>query len=307
MELRHLSAFVAVAEERSFTAAAARLMIVQSAVSASVQALEREVGARLLDRTSRRVALTDAGAALLPHARAALDAARDARDAVDQVRGGLRGTVQVGTLTSVGLVDVPALLGEFHRRHPDVTLRLTAAPTGSDGLVTAVADRHLDLAFVAVAAGTPAPVRVTALATAPMDLVVRADHPLAGTGPVALAALDGLDFIDSPAGYGNRTITDRAFAAAGVDRRVTVEVADIGTAAAYVRHGLGVALLPRSEVAPSPDLVRRPVAGPGGPGAAPGPLLWPLSLATPRDRRPSAAAAALARLVRESVPGPAEG
>jgi DNA-binding transcriptional LysR family regulator len=294
MELRHLSAFVAVAEERSFTAAAARLLIVQSAVSASVQALEREVGARLLDRTSRRVDLTDAGAALLPHARAAIDAARDARDAVDQVRGGLRGTVRVGTLTSVGLVDVPALLGEFHRRHPDVALRLTAAPTGSEGLVAAVADRHLDLAFVAVAGTAAAPVRITPLATAPMDLVVRADHPLAPGGPVDLAALDGLDFIDSPTGYGNRTIVDQAFAAAGVDRRVTVEVADIGTAAAYVRHGLGVALLPRAEVEPAPDLVLRPVAGD---------LLWPLSLATPRDRRLSAAAAALARLVRDSVVG----
>jgi DNA-binding transcriptional LysR family regulator len=294
MELRHLSAFVAVAEERSFTAAAARLLLVQSAVSASVQALEREVGTRLLDRTSRRVDLTDAGAALLPHARAALDAARDARDAVDQVRGGLRGTVRVGTLTSVGLVDVPALLGEFHRRHPDVVLHLTAAPTGTEGLIAAVAGRHLDLAFVAVAAGTPAPVRISPLAAAPMDLVLPAGHPLAAGTPVDLTALDGLDFIDSPVGYGNRTIVDRAFAAAGIDRRVAVEVADIGTAAAYVRHGLGVALLPRSEVEPAADLVLRPVAGD---------LRWPLSLATPRDRRPSAAAAALARLVRDSVTG----
>src|SRR3954447_16658405 len=124
MELRHFEYFVAVAEERSFTRAAARLHVVQSGVSAVIKSLERELGVALLERTSKRVALTDAGEVLLPRARAALDAVRDARDAIDQVRGGLRGTVRIGTLTSVSVIDVPALLGEFHRGHPDVLLQL---------------------------------------------------------------------------------------------------------------------------------------------------------------------------------------
>ena len=81
VELRHLEYFVAVAEERNFTRAATRLNIVQSAVSAAIKSLERELGAPLLDRTSKRVALTDAGLALLPKARTTLDAARDARAA----------------------------------------------------------------------------------------------------------------------------------------------------------------------------------------------------------------------------------
>ncbi|MBD3780176.1 MAG: LysR family transcriptional regulator [Micrococcales bacterium] len=295
MELRHLAAFVAVAEERSFTAAAARLVLVQSAVSASVASLEREVGARLLDRTPRRVELTDAGAALLPHARTALDAARDAREAVTAVRGGLRGTVRVGTLTSVPLLDVPGLLGEFHRRHPDVALRLTAAPSGSRGLVAEVAARRLDLAFVSAPGPLPAGVRLTELASAPMVLVLPRGHALAGgdAGPVDVRRLDGLDFIDSPEGYGNRAVADAALAGAGVGRRVTIEIADIGTAAAYVRHGLGVALLPRFAVGASDGVVTREVGGAD--------LRWPLSLATPADRRPGAAAAALARLVREGA------
>ncbi|HEY0187389.1 MAG TPA: LysR family transcriptional regulator [Cellulomonas sp.] len=294
MELRHLSAFVAVAEELSFTAAASRLVLAQSAVSTSVRTLEREVGARLLERTSRRVELTDAGTALLPYARDALDAARNARDAVDQVRGGLRGTVRVGTLTSVEQVDVPRLLGAFHRRHPDVVLRLTAAPTGARGLMDAVAEQRLDLAFVAGPSDPSSPIRLTELAWSPLDLLVPADHPLAGGPSVPIDALDGLDFIDSPQGYGNRAVADRAFATAEVARRVTIEVADIATIAAYVRHGLGVALLPRSATPPAADLVALPVTGTD--------LRWTLSLATSADRRPSAAAAALARLVRESVP-----
>ena len=98
MELRHLATFVAVAEEGSFTRASSRLHVVQSAVSAGVRTLERELGAALFDRTTHRVELTDAGVALLPEARATLVAARAAREAVDAVRGGLRGTVTLGIM-----------------------------------------------------------------------------------------------------------------------------------------------------------------------------------------------------------------
>lgn len=114
MELRQLEYFIAVAEERNFTRAAGRLHIVQSAVSAAIKSLERELGTPLFERTSKHVALTDAGAALLPKARGTLDAVRDARDAVDEVRGGLRGTLRIGTLNSVAVIDVPVVLGAFH-------------------------------------------------------------------------------------------------------------------------------------------------------------------------------------------------
>src|SRR3954454_1694963 len=93
MELRHLATFVAVAEEGSFTRASTRLHVVQSAVSASVRTLERELGAALFDRTTHRVELTDAGSALLPEARTTLAAGRAAREAVDGVRRGLRGAL----------------------------------------------------------------------------------------------------------------------------------------------------------------------------------------------------------------------
>src|ERR1700761_1197938 len=98
MELRQLTAFVAVAEDGSFTRASDRLHVVQSAVSANVRNLERELGARLFDRSTHRVALTEEGHALLPEARAALQATTAARDAVDAVRGGVRGTVLLGTM-----------------------------------------------------------------------------------------------------------------------------------------------------------------------------------------------------------------
>ncbi|MGY0020565.1 LysR family transcriptional regulator [Streptomyces sp. cg35] len=296
MELRHLEYFVAVAEEQNFTRAAARLHIVQSAVSAAVKALERDLDARLLDRNSKRVLLTDAGRALLPKARIALDAARDAADAVAEVRGGLRGTLRLGTLTSIRLIDLPALLGEFHRRHPGVQLQIGVAPTGSQGHIAGLAERRLDLAFVSLPGPRPAGVKLLPLAGSTLDLVVPPDHPLAGRADVAIGELAGLRFIDCPVGYGNRAVADRAFAARAVPRHVTIEITDIATSADYVRAGLGVALLPRFLTGTAQGLAVIPVTGAD--------LHWPLSLAVPADRPPSAAARALIDLLRASVPSP---
>ncbi len=98
MELRHLAMFVAVAEEGSFTRTAGRVHVVQAAVSASVRGVERELGVELFHRTTHRVELSDAGSALLPEARRTLAAAAIAREVVDEVSGGLRGTVRLGTM-----------------------------------------------------------------------------------------------------------------------------------------------------------------------------------------------------------------
>src|SRR5689334_12576631 len=100
MELRQLEYFVAVAEEANFTRASERVHIAQSGVSAQVRRLERELGAELLDRTPSGVRVTDVGAAVLPYARAALDAAAGARAAVDELTGLLHGHVSVGMIVA---------------------------------------------------------------------------------------------------------------------------------------------------------------------------------------------------------------
>jgi DNA-binding transcriptional LysR family regulator len=298
MELRQLECFIAVAEESSFTRAAARLHVVQSAVSATIAALEGELHIRLLERTSRRVSLSDAGRALLPKARAALDAVRDARDAVDDVKGGVRGTLRIGTLSSLAVIDLPALLGRFHREHPAVSVQLATAAScgGSPGLVEALAEGRLDLAFVSIP-GSPLPGAHGAqwrdLTATPLDLVVPAGHRLADQSRVALGELAGEAFIDFPSGYGNRAVTDRAFAAAGLQRHVAIEITAIGSGADFVRNGLGVALLPRGSTESDDGLVALPVTGAD--------LNWPISLATPGNRTSSAAARAFERLVDQQL------
>lgn len=255
MELRHLEHFLAVAEEQSFTRAAARIHLVQSALSVSIQSLERELGARLFDRTTHSVELTDAGTALLIEARRTLAAADAARDAVAAVQGGLRGTIRIGIMHSLSLIDLAALLTAFHRDRPQVQLVPSAAPGGSAELVRDVIDGRLDLAFAAVPTAYPKTVSARPLASERMVLACPPEHPLTRRKRIELAALDGERFVEFPPGWGTRLAVDRLFQEAGLRREIAVEVADVPNVIDLVNAGFGFALLSPSTV---PD--RRRVA-----------------------------------------------
>jgi DNA-binding transcriptional LysR family regulator len=294
VELRHLEYFVAVAGERSFTRAAARVHVVQSAVSAAISALERELGAVLFERSAQRVVLTDAGEALLPRARATLDAAQAARDAVYEVGSELRGTLVVGSLSGVGGIDFAGLLGRFHAAHPRVNLRLRAATwDGSAGLARSLVEGELDVAFLGVS-GHPFPrLRTRELVRLPQVLVVPADHPLAVRDSVTLAEVAGESFIDYPLGYATRTANDRAFSAAGLERTIALEATDVTVAGNFVSHGLGVAILPTRAVPQSPRCRALPVTDQS--------LEWSLHVATAEHRNIGAAARALLEMVDEHL------
>jgi DNA-binding transcriptional LysR family regulator len=292
METRQLEYFVAVAEELSFTRAAQRMFAVQSTVSAAVRALETELGARLFDRSTRRVALSAAGAAFLPEAKAAIEALERARATVQEASEGLRGSLRIGTLTSIGTVDLPELLGAFHRRYPRVDIHVTVSVTGSTGLAEEVRQGRLDAALVGLPEADLAGLDVLRVDTRPFRALLPATHRLAGRRALRLADVAGEPFIDMPRGFGNRVVMDRAFDALGLSRRVTVEVADLRTVPGYVRAGLGVAVIPDAPEQDEPDVVVRPLAGAG--------LDWPLNLVTAGAKPPSRALRTLLDLIGES-------
>src|SRR4051794_6135266 len=117
MDLRQLEYFVAVAEEANFTRAADRVHITQSGVSAQIRQFERELGTDLFDRSARMVRLTPAGAAALPHARAALAEAAAIRTACDHVTGLVRGKLRLGMVTGCTVTPLFDALAWFHRRY----------------------------------------------------------------------------------------------------------------------------------------------------------------------------------------------
>jgi DNA-binding transcriptional LysR family regulator len=287
MDLRQLEAFVAAGEEGGITRAAERLHVVQSAVSASLRRLEAELGVPLLERRARGVVLTDAGRALLPHARAALAAAAAGREAIDAVRGGLRGTVRLGILQSPASgVSVPRILRDFRDRHPDVELRV-GHMGGSATMAAQVAEGTLDLAFVALAEA-PAGVELTALAAEPIDLICPPGHRFAGRGEVEIGEVAGEPLAETPPGWGTRILADRMFARAGLDRDIVFEVNDIPTLLDLVRNELALALLPGAFVLEDRSLVAVPLRD------APS---FQVALAQPAARRLGAAASALAELI----------
>jgi DNA-binding transcriptional LysR family regulator len=290
MELRHLATFVAVAEQGSFTRASARLHVVQSAVSAGVRTLERELGAALFDRTTHPVQLTDAGSALLPEARATLAAARAAREAVDAVRGGLRGSVTLGIMQAgaPGTIDIAALLAAFRADHPHVELR--ARQGHSAEMALQVRAGGLDFAFLALPGPRAGGLHLTPLGQEPMALAVHAGHRLAARTDVELATLGDETFADGPETWGTRIAVDRAFAAAGAERNVTLEVNDTQTLVEFVRHGLAAAFLPPSLVGGAQGIALVPVRH-----HAP---VFETYIAEPATRRQSAAATALLTLAK---------
>jgi DNA-binding transcriptional LysR family regulator len=284
VELRQLETFVAVAEEGSFTRAARRLNVVQSAVSAAVRRLERELDSRLFERTTHKVDLTDAGAALLPEARRTLAAAAAAREAVDEVRGGLRGTVMLGAMQAQAMrtLTLAELIAAFRVQHPDVEVLLRQA--GSLEMAAAVRDGRLDLAFVGIGRA-PAGVTLVRLAREPMQLICNTAHPLARLQSVELAALVDEPFAELPQGWGTRVATDAAFAVAGLRRNVAYEINDTASIFDFVRHGLTVAIMPPSFTEDATGIAFKSIRH-----HAP---VFETSLAVPANRRPSAAANAL--------------
>jgi DNA-binding transcriptional LysR family regulator len=243
VELRQLEYFVAVAEECHFTRAARRMHVAQSGLSASIRALEVELGAPLFVRSTRQVELTQAGRALLVEARRVLGTIDAARDAVAAVQGLLRGTLAVGSIQCLHAVHLPAVLARFHELHPGVELRLRQA--GSGELVDLVRAGRLDLAFVT--SGRAADdLRTSTLSTEPLVLACAPELPFAERESVRLAELAGQPFVDFNPDWGTRDDVDRALATAGVDRRVAVEVNDVHSLLDFVGFGLGVALVPAS-------------------------------------------------------------
>src|SRR5579859_5256401 len=207
MELRALEYFVAVAEERHFTRAAAKVHVSQSGLSATIRSLESELHEPLFERTTRRVQLTSAGEALLPEARRALAAARAGADAVRAVHGLQRGTVALGVMQQMTVIDLPRTLARFSRRYPGVELRLRHAPART--LQRLVADGDLDIAITWPTGVVDARLASVMLLRTPLVLVCREDDPLAERRAIAASDLSDRTLVGFREGWAMHSLTEQ--------------------------------------------------------------------------------------------------
>ncbi len=281
MELRRLEHFLAVVEGGSFTAAAARLFMVQSSLSASLLALERELGTELFVRGRRGAELTDAGRALVGPARATLEQVEKARDAVGEIRDLLLGTVRVAVAPSLpGSIDVCDTICQFRERHPGVEVRLVR--TDSRTMADLVMDGYVDFAVTPWADTMTSGMHFEPLISTRLALVCPTRHRLAGAVDVDPRDLVDEEIIDLPREWQARRLLDGLMEAHGLERRARLEVDDWLGALRMVQRGTGIAYGPleclKEEV--SCDLQVATVAG------AP---LWEIGVATRDDKLRGAA------------------
>jgi len=248
MDLRRLEVFAKVAELGSFSRAAEALNLTQPTVSEHVRALEGELGVALLDRLGRVAVPTPAGRLLLGYARRVLALVQEARQAVDQYQGRLRGELVVGGSTIPGEYVLPGLIGQFKGKYPDISISLLI---GSSQHVSAwVEDGRVELGVVG-ARPTSRALQARELMTDEIVVVVPIDHPWAARKSVSLADLREAPLVLRERGSGSRDALVRALAGVGLDLGGLRVVGEMGSTQAVkqaVRAGVGVAFLSRRAV-----------------------------------------------------------
>ena len=247
MELHQLRYLVAVAEEGSFTRAAAREHVAQPAVSTAVRQLERELGIELLERGPRGARPTEAGRAVLAHAQTALAAVTQARHVADELTGLLRGRVVVGMVVGCTSIVLAELVADFARRHPAIDVSLVEG--SSAALLDDLRDGTLDLAWVGRAAPPPQGIETAVLYEEEQVAVIAADRAAGEPGALTVAELAARRLIALPRGTGGRTALDEACARAGVTADVAFEATGLDMVLRLAAQGLGTGLVPASVAA----------------------------------------------------------
>ena len=301
MDLRHLRYFIAIAEEGSFTRAAARLGIQQPPLSQQLRALESELAVTLFRRHARGVELTAAGQAFLDDARALMAAAGAAAKRATRVAAGLTGSLTLGLATSAASHPLaPHAIREFRRRRPAVAL--TFIDGNAAALTEAVQERRVHVALVRAPVARPAGLRQESLLEEPLLVAIASGHPLMkrGRSSIALADLRDESFIlvrrpGAPGMYGDLLAACRR---AGFDPRIAAEVGNMFVNTMLVAAGVGVSVVPASMAQSfANEVAYVPIRG-APELVAPVTLVW-------REEESNPAALEFLALARELASGPA--
>jgi DNA-binding transcriptional LysR family regulator len=276
MELRHLRYFLAVAEERHFGRAAARLGIAQPPLSQQIQALERELGAQLFRRIPRHLELTDAGEVLLREARWILTRTEQAIRGVERAARGEAGKLRIGFTSAASFnAFVPATIRAFQHTYPGVSVSLREADSAS--LCRSLSEGDVDVAFLRPLAPEPEGIRLDLLFEEDMLAALPVGHPLENSVLVPLATLSGAPFILFPR-WLSPPLHDAILTAcckAGFVPNIVQEAPQVASAINLVAAGIGVTIVPASMQQIHTDgVIYRPLLG--------NPLRAPLTLASRR-------------------------
>ena len=259
MEIRHLEYFLKVAEKKSFSRAADELHVTQSNISKIIKELEEELGVQLFYRNPKNIGLTSSAEALIPEAQEIVLSFRDVGNLLKKEASGLSGQVFIGIPPITAVVSFAEILGGFQRRYPKIRIRLFE--TGPLRVEDMLAAGSLD--FGIFTPEDPEQFGWIWFENDPHCLVMREEHPLAGTETVKYADLDRQPLIIYSRDYKlHDQLLDRCRQAGAVPE-VIFETIQLEMMLEMVREGLGVAFLPKKicEKLRRPGIVYRPLEG----------------------------------------------
>jgi LysR family transcriptional regulator, transcription activator of glutamate synthase operon len=243
MELRQLRYVEAVARHRHFTHAAEELHVAQSALSHQVRRLEAELGVELFERTSRRVAATEAGEAVAARARRILAEVDGAREEVDELQGVIRGHIAIGALLTAGEIDFPRLMAAFSEVYPGIEVGFREGTAGD--MFGYLARDEVDAAFAMLAGSPPEDLVVERLSEDEL-VAVFAPGAAPSKGSVRAADLREHPIVAPRSGSAVKQAVDEFFAAAGEPLYVSLESGEPFLLRCLVAGGVGAAILPSS-------------------------------------------------------------
>ncbi len=248
MDLRQLEIFVKVAEFGSFSKAAEALYLTQPTVSEHIRTLEDEVGVRLLDRLGRGAAVTRAGQLLLSYAQRILALSREARQAMDGFQGRMSGELLVAASTIPGEYILPAMIGRFKEKYPDISITLLIGD--SQAAVDWVAEGRAELGVVGARLSQRG-VEYKELIPDEVVVVVPAAHPWHGRKQIMLEELYSEPLLIRERGSGTRAALEAALHEAGLDLGRFRVVGEMGSTQAIkqaVKAAVGVSLVSKRAV-----------------------------------------------------------
>lgn len=245
MELRQLKYFVAVAEEQSFGNAAKRLHMSQPPLSIQIKGLEEEIGVRLLDRTTRRVDLTDAGRAFLDKAREVLVASEEAKSVARGAELGLQGRLEVGFVSTATLSILPPALRLFRERFGDVELDLKEL--SSTEQLQALYEGNIRVGLVRMPLRAPE-IELEPILEEPLVVALPADHPLGARDSITIEEIADLPliFFERRQEPGSHEQIVELLGRVGALPKVAQYAVHLQTVVGLVASDMGIAILPAS-------------------------------------------------------------
>jgi DNA-binding transcriptional LysR family regulator len=261
LDLAQLEIFLSIAEEKSFSRAAEKMLRTQPALSIAIKRLEEELGETLFDRSSKSGALTEAGKILLSYAQRMINLRDEAKEAVGELRGMFRGRLTIGANESTSLYLLPRLLMEYRKRHPQIKIEVYR--NVSERIPSEVLERNLDFGFLSYDPMHPA-LQSLEVNRDELVLVVPPKHHLANRKQMTVKELGEEQFVAHNVKTPSRDRIFELFAQHRTPLNICIELATLETIKEFVQLNAGIAILPRIAVqdeVKSGKLIEIPVKG----------------------------------------------